>query len=164
MEDFEKYLQEIEDGLKEYETQNAGLPINKEQQAPKCLFMPIEELRKMNPDELADASFVISQYAMYIQRMLNQSRSWEKWLKMKIDEVASDYITQVDKSYGSYERMQIAKHSPALCKKLNSVLRTVIARTERLYSIPENIRFISESIKDIKFSQLRKIKEYGTDR
>ena len=158
-EDIEITIKEIEDALVKYETETCGLPLKQKMEAPKYLFMSIEELRKLGIDEVTEATYIIAQYSFYIQRLINQNSSWMKWAKLKIDEVSSHYIFEVDKYLGSYERMHVAKHGPEICKRLNSILRMCSARVERLHATPENIKIIADSLKDFKFTLLRKMKD-----
>jgi len=157
MDETEIFTKEIDAALDRFEGE-LGIPKNQKVEPPKYIYMTLNEIQKTSPQELSEASFLIGQYSMYIQRCINKNRAWERWAKLKIDELAAMNLPNIDRYYGSFERMQLAKNTSPLCKKVNSLWRTVSMRLERLYGIPDNLKVISDSIKEIRFMQLRKEK------
>jgi hypothetical protein len=156
----DSHRQEIEKALDEYEKQ-VGLPALQPMEAPSYLTMPLEELRKKSPEELAEASFEINRYAWYIQRVINKNRSWERWAKSKLAEIAASLLPSIAGNYGYNEREAISKNTHPLCRQLNAFARKVGMELDRLYYVPNDIRVIADSIRDIRFSQMRREKDYG---
>jgi hypothetical protein len=154
-------VQQIDELMEKYETSVVGLPLVGKMEAPKYLSMSLEDLKKRTADELSEAYFSLNQYALYVQRLINKSKSWERWIFLKKDEIAAHYIPELPTYLGFNERELIAKNNPQICKKLNSFLRQVRLELDRLYDIPQNIRFMAEAIKDMKFLALRREKSFG---
>jgi hypothetical protein len=152
-------VKEIEQSLEEFEKQVAGLPEWKETNAPNYLSMPLEQLRKKTPEELSEAAYELNVYALNIQRLLNRLHAWNKWGKSKLDEIATEYIDKVSTSYGWQERLMMIKNHPKECKQLNRFIRGVEMKIQRLYGLPDHIRFITESIRDIRFTNMRREKD-----
>lgn len=154
----ESYRKTIDEALDKFEYEIAGLHRLDTMKAPEYLYMSIDVLRKKSPEELAEAFILINQYSLYIQRIINRNKAWERWAKSKLEEVACFYLPEVDMRFGSYERMQIAKNSPQICKRLNSFIRNVSMQSERLHDVPNNIKLIADSIRELKFIAMRKEK------
>lgn len=146
------FTKEIDEALIKFEA-SLGLPPPDSQNIPKdCLFMPLDELRKKNIVELAEFSYLITQHSLNIQRLINKYKSWERWTKAKLDEVTASYIPEVGEGYGFNERILMARHTPELCKKLNSFLRKVQMHLDRLYGIPDHIKMMAENIRDLRYA------------
>jgi hypothetical protein len=153
---------EIEKALVEFEKQ-AGLPGLQPMEAPACLSMSLQELRKLSPEQLAEASFEIGQYAWYIQRLINKNKSWERWAKSRLGEIAASLLPQIGGHYGFNEREQISKNTHPLCRELNAFMRKIGMEIDRLYNVPNDIRVIGESIRDLRFSAMRREKDYANN-
>ena len=146
--------QEIESALNKFEKEKAGLPPLSDSEAPKWMNMSVSEIKKKTPDQLNEAQYELLQYAIYIQRLINRNKSWERWAKSKLDEITSLMIPKVGEGYGFNERMLMAKNSPDPCKKLNAFLRKIQMENDRLWGIPDYIKLMSNTIKDIKISNM----------
>jgi len=150
---------QINEAIKQFEKQEAGLPDWSKSEAPKYLEMSIEQLRKKTPDELSEAVLELNRYAFNIQRLLNQKKGWERWAKSKLDELTAHNIQNISDSFGYNERPMIAKFGSENCRKLNKFLRKIEMQIIRLQELPFYIRCIAENIRDIKFLSLKREKE-----
>lgn len=157
---YEKHREEIEKALEAFEAQ-LGLPKPQEMSAPRYLTMSVVELRAKSPEELSEAVFEINQYSLYIQRIINRNRGWERWAKSKLNEVAASYLPKVSGHYGFNERELICKNTPSLCKHLNAFLRKVGMELDRLYDLPNQLKNMADTIRELKFIALRREKNYG---
>jgi hypothetical protein len=153
------YRSEIDKVLDEFEKQ-AGLPEFKKIECPAYLTMALEDLRKKSPDQLSEAVFEIAQYSLYIQRLINRNKAWQRWALSRIDEIAASELPNIGTNYGFNERVLIAKNSPELCKRINAFLRKTEMQLNRLYGVPDNIKFMADCIRDMKFAAIRKEKGY----
>jgi hypothetical protein len=156
-----KTTDEIDQALDEYERQK-GLPEFKKLDAPNYIYMNLNDLRKKTPEELSEAVIEIHQYQMYLQRLINRERAWERFCKNKIEEIAATEVQKIDNRFSGYERMQIARNSPEVCRKLNSFLREISMKLDRLDKVPDNLKLIADSIRDLKFEAIRKEKIYAS--
>jgi len=144
--------------LDKYEEEQLGLPVLKDHQKPKYLYMSIEELRKVPHQELAEASFELNRYSFYIERVIGKNKAWEKWAKAKLDELMVENLEKVPNRYGYNERPMIAKHGSDACKKLNSFIRELEMKLARLYNVPKHVNIISDSINNIRYSMMHRDK------
>jgi hypothetical protein len=149
-------MKEIDDFLDQYE-QSVGLPTLKPVEAPECLSMSLEELRKKSPDELSEYAFLIGQYQLYIQRQINKNKAWFRWYKAKSDEYAAYYLKDAS-GYGQEKILQ-ARNGPEICQKLNAFGRKIEMQLERLAFVPQNLESMANNIRDLKFSALRREKD-----
>lgn len=154
----EDKVKELEETLDKYETEKAGLPNRKQLQAPKYLYMSIDELRKKTPDELAEAAYELSLYSFELDRLINAEKARERWAKAKLDEFTALYLEDVGSGYGWNERILIAKHKPEACQLLNSFIRDVEMKLSRLYGIPKHIEIISKCIDNLRFIAFKREK------
>lgn len=153
---------EIEEALSKYENE-IGLSPNYKVEEPKCLSLSLEEIRKKTPEQLSEFIYEINKYSIYIQRILNNNKAWERWCKSKLDELTAHYIPEVNGQYGFNERILMARHNPTICKKLNQFMREIGMKIDRLYTIPNDLKVMSDSIKDLKFSMIRREKDYARE-
>lgn len=153
-----EHRKEVEEALVEFEKQTLGLPQIDKMEAPKVLSMSMEELRRKTPEELTECYIELIQYSLFIQRSINRHKCWERWGLSKLDEVAAYYLPDISPTFGFNERMLMAKNNPALCKELNSFIRNIRMRVDRLYDVPSQINKFADSIKDMKFANMRREK------
>lgn len=147
----------IEELLEEYQKQ-IRMPQMAKIEPPDCITISLDDLRKKTMEELDEYVFALAQYSFYIQRVINKQNAWRKYLYMKLDEAASDYLPEIDSRHWGQEKMLIAKNRPEICKKLQAFLRQISMELELLNDVPNQIKFISDSIRDIRFSILRREK------
>ncbi len=154
-----KAIEDINNGLDEYDNQMAGLPKWSKIDAPSYLTMDLDQLRKKSPDELSEALIQLGQYALNVQRLINRNRSWERWGKAKLDQLTAHYLPEVGSNFGFNERILLARNNPEYCKRINAFLVKVQMRLDDLDQLPYHIKLISDSIKDLKFLAIRREKE-----
>jgi predicted HTH domain antitoxin len=152
----QEQLREIQLALEKYEEDQVGLPKMVNFGAPECLSMPLDLLRKKDPQQLAEFCLELNRYSMYVQRMLNQEKAWEKWGESQLEEAMAPTLKELDPSYGWSERIILAKTSSAAAKSLMRFLRKVRMKIERISYLPNEINRIAESIKDIRYSNIKK--------
>ncbi len=151
----------VESVLDAFESEEASFPSFRKVEYPECLGLSIDELRKRSPEELACYAYEIGQYCLYLQRLMNRNRALEKWAKAKLDELTARYLLDIGQGFGFNERMLMARHNPPACQRLNTFLRKKTMELERLSYIPDQIRIIADSIRDLRFIALKREKEYS---
>lgn len=154
-------IDEIEATIEKYEKEVLGLDKYERMDEPSYLRMHIDELRKKSPEELAEATIQLSRFSMNIQRRINRERSWLKWAKLKLDEFAAHDLPNVSTSYGWGGSLLLAKNASQQCKQLNGFIREIEMKIERLYDLPKHIDVIASAIKDYRFVNMRREKEYN---
>lgn len=151
---------EINGLLEKFESEN-GIPSYKQLQSPIWLEIPLDELKKKTPQELTEASIELHRFALSIERLIGKHRAWIKWAKSKLDEYQASNLEKMGTGYGWNERMLIARTKTEECKKLNQFIRTNEMKLERLYQTPQNVRMLSDCIKDLKWVNIHKEKDYN---
>lgn len=153
-------VENIDALLDKYEQENGGLPKWQVLKTPIWLDMSIEELRKKSPDELTEATIELNRYIFSLDRLIGRQRAWKRWGESKLNEYTSENLPKIGDNYGWNERMLMARTLPEECKKIQRFLREIDMKLERLYQTPQNVKAICDSIKDMKFAQIRKEKQY----
>lgn len=148
-----KHRDEINKALDEYEKQ-INLPVYQAIEAPEYLNMKIAELRKKTPQELTEACYLLGQYSLFLTRTINRLLVWRRWGTGKLDELTALNFDKIGNN-GWQERMIVARHSSEPCRQINNFLLQVNSRLDRLQDIPNLIRHVSDTIRDIKFVALR---------
>lgn len=149
---------EVDDALDLFEEQQCGLSKHEVMKEPPYLRMNLEVLKKKDPDELSEASYLLAQYSLNIQRSINRLKSWKFWSANKMDELVGGELEKVGNGFGWGERTLIVKSKSEICKKLNGFIRELDMKLNRLSELPNNIKIISDSIKDLKFAALKREK------
>jgi len=152
----DEHIDSVNRILDQFEQEKIGLPKLAKLDAPKYLYMNVNELNQKNVEELNDAIFQLNQYALFIKRSINKHNSWRKWCYSKINEIASANIPRLDKNLGYNERELIAKYQPDSCKIIHRYLRRIDMELTRLDDMPAFIKNLSDSIREIKFYKLNK--------
>lgn len=151
---------EIEKGLDLFEQNTASLPQFQKVECPTCLSLSTDDLKRRSPEDLIDFSFQINMYLLYLQRLINRTKSLERWGKAKLDEIAAGEIPSIGNEYGFNERMLMAKNQSSICKRLNAFITQRSMELDRLHYVPEQIKIISETIRDMRFVAMKKEKQY----
>jgi hypothetical protein len=156
--EIEKICLHLQTIIDKYHEEQTGLPALQPTKAPAVLTLPIHEIRRKTPDELIEFNLELVRYAMYIERVLNREKSWERWAKLKLDEYTGHYLQDLSPNYGFNERMLIAKTQPTPCKMINNFIKELQIKITNLQNIPEHIKAMADCIRDIKFMNIRREK------
>jgi hypothetical protein len=154
-------ITEIDKVIDEYEEKNKiNLLIDSPDNVElKYLNMSLDDLSKLTLENITNAIYILNRYALYVQRILNKNKAYERWALAKIEESASLHIEELkDMNLGWNERMLIAKNKPPMCQKLNKFLRIIRIKNDRMYDVPQSIYRIADSLRDIKFAKMQKEK------
>lgn len=153
------WVNDIDSELDKFEQEIAGLPIWKKVVAPEYLSITVDELRRKDPEQLNEALFVLNQYALNIQRLINRLRAWERWTYSSLDALEAFYISETDQYLGWQARSKQARNNPERCKKIGEFQRKIKMQLDRLNGLPEHVHKIAESIRDFKFLALKRERE-----
>lgn len=123
---------------------------------PRILDMPIDQISKKTAQELAEASYEIRQYNLNLQRLSNRLYAWIKWCNLKLDELASYYVTEVPDNYGWNIKWNMARHNPEICQKINESLRKLTMEFETMRDIGKHIESLAGSIDSIRFTNYKR--------
>jgi hypothetical protein len=148
---WDKILDEYENtiGLSEY-SQNV---INNEE-INKYTSMTRDEIEKLSPEDCAQISYRLSQFAFYLQRSLNRELARYNWAEENIKEVIADEINNY-KGYGYIEKsLQAIKHNEK-ASGLNSIKKYAKQRSDRLQYLANSIKNLSDVMLSIQKTKVK---------
>jgi len=148
---WDKILDEYENsiGLSEYSTS-----IINNEEINKYTSMTRDEIEKLNPEDCAQISYRLSQFAFYLQRSLNRELARYNWAEESIKEVIADEINNY-KGYGYIEKsLQAIKHNEK-ASGLNSIKKYAKQRSDRLQYLANNLKNLSDVMLSIQKSKVK---------
>lgn len=148
---WDKILDEYENsiGLSEYSTN-----IINNEEINKYTSMTRDEIEKLNPEDCAQISYRLSQFAFYLQRSLNRELARYNWAEESIKEVIADEINNY-KGYGYIEKsLQAIKHNEK-ASGLNSIKKYAKQRSDRLQYLANNLKNLSDVMLSIQKSKVK---------
>jgi hypothetical protein len=116
--------------------------------------MSRDEIEKLNPEDCAQISYRLSQFAFYLQRSLNRELARYNWAEESIKEVIADEINNY-KGYGYIEKsIQAIKHNEK-ATGLNSIRKYAKQRSDRLQYLANSIKNLSDIMLSIQKSKTK---------
>ena len=150
-----KYWDDI---LDEYE-QSVGLPGYKNDLLPESelneyLTMSRDTLEKLNPEDCAQISYRLGQFAFHIQRTINREIARYNWADESIKETISDEINNY-KGYGYLEKSgQAIKHNER-AQALNNIKKFAKQRSDRLSYLANGTKNLSDILLSIQRNKVK---------
>jgi uncharacterized protein (UPF0335 family) len=148
--------------LDEYES-SIGLPKYivqygvTEQEINQYLSMSRDEIEKISPEDCAQISYRLAQFAFHVQRTVNREIARLNWADETIKEAIADEINNY-KGYGFVEKsLQAIKHNDK-ASALNNIKKYAKQRIDRLSYISNGIKNLSDIMMSIQKTKV----QYGT--
>lgn len=141
-----------DDILDEYEN-SLGLPkyvtvALSESELNSYLTMDRQQIEKLTPEDCAQISYRLSQFAFHIQRTINREIARHNWAEETTKETIADDINNY-KGYGYIEKSyQAIKHNDKAFG-LNKIKKYAKQRIDRLSYLANNIKNLSDIILSI---------------
>jgi hypothetical protein len=148
---WDKILDEYESsiGLSEYSTN-----VIKNEEINIYTSMNRDEIEKLSPEDCAQISYRLSQFAFYIQRSLNREIARYNWSDENIKDVIADEINNY-KGYGYIEKsIQAIKHNEK-ATALNTIKKYAKQRSDRLQYLSNSIKNLSDVMLSIQKSKVK---------
>ena len=148
--------------LDEYE-QGLGLPkynadAFSESELNTYLTMDRSAIEKLAPEDCAQISYRLGQFAFHVQRTANREMARLNWAEETTKEVIADELNNY-KGYGYAEKSaQAIKHNER-ATALNKIKKYAKQRSDRLYFLAASIKNLSDILLSI---QRTKVKHHGT--
>lgn len=143
VEQWDKVLDEYESsiGLGKYsEVHNFA-----ESELNSYFTMSRDMVEKLTPEDCAQISYRLAQYAFFIQRTLNREIARHNWAEESIKESIADEINNY-KGYGFLEKsLQAIKHNDK-ATSLNKIKKYAQQRMDRLSYLANSIKNLSDII------------------
>lgn len=148
--------------LDEYE-QGLGLPkyaadTFADSELNTYLTMDRSSIEKLSPEDCAQISYRLGQFAFHIQRTANRETARLNWAEESMKEVIADELNNY-KGYGYAEKSaQAIKHNDK-ANSLNKIKKYAKQRSDRLYFLAASIKNLSDILISI---QRTKVKHHGS--
>jgi hypothetical protein len=151
-----KYWDDI---LDEYES---SIGLNKysdshnftEDELNQYFTMPRDSIEKLSPEDCAQISYRLAQYAFFIQRTLNREIARHNWAEENIKETIADEINNY-KGYGFVEKsIQAIKHNDK-ASSLNKIKRYAQQRMDRLSYLSNSIKNLSDIMLSVQRTKVK---------
>ena len=150
-------IQEVESLLLQYQKSLGIAPPLHTSDIGKYLNMTIEQIRKMSPEECAEASFAIAQQALYVQQETNKHNQRINWAKTNINMMVTQHIDQYGSKYTPFESRKIlAIKDNEYTSKLYELATRAQQVVDMLAYVPSKIKFIADML-----SEYKRTKELG---
>ena len=109
------------------------------------MTMTRDAVEKLNPEDCAQISYRLAQYAFFIQRTLNREIARNNWAEETIKETIADEINNY-KGYGYLEKsLQAIKHNEK-ASNLNKIKKYAQQRMDRLSYLANSVKNLSDII------------------
>lgn len=136
-------------GLSQYSTDL--LP---EAELNEYLTMNRDSLEKLSPEDCAQISYRLGQYAFFIQRTLNREIARHNWAEETIKETIADEINNY-KGYGYVEKsLQAIKHNDK-ANGINKIKKYAQQRMDRLSYLANSIKNLSDILLSIQRNKVK---------
>ena len=148
--------------LDEYES-GLGLPkyaVNTflDSELNEYLTMDRSSIEKLSPEDCAQISYRLGQFAFHIQRTANREMARLNWAEESMKEVIADELNNY-KGYGYAEKSaQAIKHNDK-ATSLNKIKKYAKQRSDRLYFLASSVKNLSDILISI---QRTKVKHHGS--
>lgn len=152
VEQWDKVLDEYESsiGLGKYSQTHSFT----ESELSEYLNMSRDSIEKLTPEDCAQISYRLAQYAFFLQRTLNREIARHNWAEESIKETIADEINNY-KGYGFLEKsLQAIKHNDK-ASSLNKIKKYAQQRMDRLSYLANSVKNLSDIILSVQRTKVK---------
>lgn len=152
VEQWDKVLDEYESviGLGKYSETHAF----NEAELNGYFTMSRDVIEKLSPEDCAQVSYRLAQYAFFIQRTINREIARHNWAEETIKETIADEINNY-KGYGYIEKsLQAIKHNDK-ASSLNKIKKYAKQRMDRLSYLANSIKNLSDIMLSVQKTKVK---------
>ena len=118
------------------------------------LNMNRDAVEKLTPEDCAQISYRLSQYAFFLQRTLNRETARHNWAEENVKETIADEINNY-KGYGFLEKsLQAIKHNEK-ATSLNKIKRYAQQRMDRLSYLASSVKNLSDILLSVQRTKVK---------
>lgn len=116
--------------------------------------MSRDMVEKLTPEDCAQISYRLAQYAFFVQRTLNREIARHNWAEETIKETIADEINNY-KGYGFMEKsLQAIKHNDK-ASSLNKIKKYAQQRMDRLSYLANSIKNLSDILLSVQRTKVK---------
>lgn len=113
-----------------------------------------DAIEKLNPEDCAQISYRLAQYAFFLQRTLNREIARHNWAEENIKETIADEINNY-KGYGFMEKsLQAIKHNDKAIS-LNKIKKYAQQRMDRLSYLANSVKNLSDIMLSVQRTKVK---------
>lgn len=143
-----------DDLLDEYE-KGLGLVSVQPADISEYLNYTRDQLEKLTPAQCAETSYLLIQYAFFLQRSYNKEMARLNWAKATSKEILAESMGNY-KAYSYEERFYQAAKENAYASKLISIQKYCQQRVDRLNFLSASIKSLADCLKSIQINKVGK--------
>lgn len=116
--------------------------------------MTRDVIEKLTPEDCAQISYRLAQYAFFLQRTLNREIARHNWAEETIKETIADEINNY-KGYGFLEKsLQAIKHNDK-ASSLNKIQKYAQQRMDRLSYLANSVKNLSDILLSVQRTKVK---------
>lgn len=116
--------------------------------------MSRDAIEKLSPEDCAQISYRLAQYAFFLQRTLNREIARHNWAEENIKETIADEINNY-KGYGFMEKsLQAIKHNDK-ASSLNKIKKYAQQRMDRLSYLANSVKNLSDIMLSVQRTKVK---------
>ena len=144
--------------LDEYE-KGIGMPVYSETafqeiELQEYLTMNRDSIEKLTPEDCAQISMRLAQFAFHVQRTINREQARHNWAEETIKEVIANEINNY-KGYGYIEKSYQAIIGNEKASSLNKIKKYARQRIDRLSFLANNVKNLSDILLSIQRTKVK---------
>lgn len=113
-----------------------------------------DAIEKLTPEDCAQISYRLAQYAFFLQRTLNREIARHNWAEETIKETIADEVNNY-KGYGFIEKsLQAIKHNEK-ASALNKIKKYAKQRMDRLSYLANSVKNLSDIILSVQKTKVK---------
>jgi len=113
-----------------------------------------DAIEKLTPEDCAQISYRLAQYAFFLQRTLNREIARHNWAEENIKEIIADEINNY-KGYGFMEKsLQAIKHNDK-ATSLNKIKKYAQQRMDRLSYLANSVKNLSDILLSVQRTKVK---------
>lgn len=125
-----------------------------ESELSEYFTMSRDSVEKLTPEDCAQISYRLAQYAFFLQRTLNREIARHNWAEESIKETIADEINNY-KGYGFLEKsLQAIKHNDK-ATNLNKIKKYAQQRMDRLSYLANSVKNLSDIILSVQRTKVK---------
>lgn len=123
----------------------------------KYLTLAPDVLSKLSAEELGEASYLLSQYATYLQREVNQKRAICDWCDRNISKIITPSIQNYGDQYTNFEyKRDCAVLENPVAKELSIIKGKAMNHLTSLSDIPYRVEKMSDRLSALQTTKRRR--------
>lgn len=154
----EKKVEELKQKLMEYEQKLQFNVRTENNEATKLLTISRNELEKMTPEDCGYAAYALTQYVIYLQKMVNYEESVVNYCESSINFVVGKKISQYN-AYSFNEKRMLAINDDTYAKEVLRLQVIAKSRVDSMAFIINKVQNLANIL--VNLQQSKKTNRYG---